>query len=219
VFRNRKALRAQGGSTKAAREGFKYRQGPKSPRDRPSRKGRQPLQKTRPHPSLRIRKLVCDDRHQDRKCCYRGQDSYRQSAPVKNDAKTGHHLAFVFSPSSTSRRLCRFNVDSNRLSIVVARFINQTSAYFDRLRIDASFFKCANVQKHIWSARIGLNKSKAPAGIPPCQRTEGHYFFALSPSSTRRRMASERPGPSSCLAAQASTAAEVSGGSLTALTG
>jgi hypothetical protein len=64
---------------------------------------------------------------------------------------------------------------------VVARFINQTSAYFDRLRIDASFFKCANVQKHIWSARIGLNKSKAPVGIPPCQRTEGHYFFALSP--------------------------------------
>jgi hypothetical protein len=32
-------------------------------------------------------------------------------------------------------------------------------------------------------------------------------------------MASERPGPSDCFEAQSSTAAEISGGSLTALTG
>jgi len=31
------------------------------------------------------------------------------------------------------------------------------------------------------------------------------HFFAFSPSSTRRRMASERPGSSSCFAAQRST--------------
>jgi hypothetical protein len=47
----------------------------------------------------------------------------------------------------------------------------------------------------------------------------GEFAFAFRPSSTRRRMASERPGPSSWLAAQASTAAEISGDNLTALTG
>jgi hypothetical protein len=51
-----------------------------------------------------------------------------------------------------------------------------------------------------------------------CSANQG-LGFALSPSSTRRRMASERPGPSDCFEAQSSTATEISGGSLTALTG
>ncbi len=41
----------------------------------------------------------------------------------------------------------------------------------------------------------------------------------LSAIETSRRMASERPGASACFAAQASTSEEISGGSLTALTG
>jgi len=46
-----------------------------------------------------------------------------------------------------------------------------------------------------------------------------HFPFAFSPSSTRRRMASERRGLSSCLPAQRSTASAISGGNRTALTG
>jgi hypothetical protein len=45
------------------------------------------------------------------------------------------------------------------------------------------------------------------------------HFFVFNPSSTRRRMASERDGSSACLAAQASTAPEIWGGSRTAETG
>jgi hypothetical protein len=43
--------------------------------------------------------------------------------------------------------------------------------------------------------------------------------FALSPSSTRRRMASERPGASSCLPAQESTFARNSSESRIVLAG
>jgi hypothetical protein len=45
------------------------------------------------------------------------------------------------------------------------------------------------------------------------------YRFAFSPISTRRRMASERPGESSCLAAHLSTAVRNSSDSLIAVTG
>src|SRR5215203_2928677 len=47
----------------------------------------------------------------------------------------------------------------------------------------------------------------------------GHLPFAFSPSSTSRRMASDRPGSSACLSAQRSTASESLAGSLTAVTG
>ena len=35
---------------------------------------------------------------------------------------------FAFSPSSTGRRLCQLDIDSLGLSIVLARFVNQTLA-------------------------------------------------------------------------------------------
>jgi hypothetical protein len=44
-------------------------------------------------------------------------------------------------------------------------------------------------------------------------------FFAFSPSSTRRRMASERPGSSSCFAAHLSTVSRNSFDSRIAVTG
>jgi hypothetical protein len=40
--------------------------------------------------------------------------------------ETGHF--FAFSPSATRRRLCQLDIDSLGLSIVVARFVNQTVA-------------------------------------------------------------------------------------------
>jgi hypothetical protein len=57
------------------------------------------------------------------------------------------------------------------------------------------------------------------------QRGEQHnknqwrHFFAFSPSSTKRRMASERPSSSSCMAAQASTFARSSSDRRIAVTG
>jgi hypothetical protein len=44
--------------------------------------------------------------------------------------------------------------------------------------MDSSLFKRAYMQEHIWSALIWANKSKAPIGIPPYQRADGHYFLA-----------------------------------------
>jgi hypothetical protein len=57
------------------------------------------------------------------------------------------------------------------------------------------------------------------------QRGEQHnknqwrHFFAFSPSSTKRRMASERPSSSSCMAAQAPTFARSSSDRRIAVTG
>ena len=40
--------------------------------------------------------------------------------------------------------------------------------------MDSNLFKRAHVQEHIWSAPIWANKSKAPIGIPPYRRADGH---------------------------------------------
>ena len=40
--------------------------------------------------------------------------------------------------------------------------------------MNSGLIKRAHVQEHIWSALIWANKSKAPIGIPPNQRADGH---------------------------------------------
>jgi hypothetical protein len=61
-------------------------------------------------------------------------------------------------------------------------------------------------------------KASATLGGGDDPVTQSH-FFTLSPSSTRRRMASERLGSSSCLSAHVSTAARRGGGNLNAVIG
>ena len=55
------------------------------------------------HPSLRIWKLVCNDCHRNRECCYSAHQSCQHTALVKKRAKKGYHFPFTFSPISTRR--------------------------------------------------------------------------------------------------------------------
>ena len=52
-------------------------------------------------PSLRIWKLICDDRHRNCECCYPAHRSYRHAAQVNHCAEKGGHFPFTVSPSST----------------------------------------------------------------------------------------------------------------------
>jgi hypothetical protein len=52
------------------------------------------------HPSLRIWKLVCDDRNRNRKRCCPAHQSYSQTAPVKDLDETTDHLAFALIGAS-----------------------------------------------------------------------------------------------------------------------
>lgn len=48
------------------------------------------------HPSLRIWKLICNDCHRNRDCCYSAQDGCCYAAQIKKLSENGCHLPFAF---------------------------------------------------------------------------------------------------------------------------
>jgi hypothetical protein len=97
---------------------------------------------------------------------------------------------------------------------------SQPVAFPDVVWIDACRLKGADMQKHIRTAGVVCDETEAAIGIPHFQYSGSHclYFpFTFSPSSTRRRMASERVTPFAFPQAKmevttsAGTRAEISG--------
>ena len=77
------------------------------------------------------------------------------------------------------------------------------------VRLDLKGFAVLN-NLHAAPSKRGTGRRATASGY--CHALENYFGFAFSPSSTSRRIASERPGRSSCLRRQLSTALRNSGG-------